>query len=328
MYEAKAVKEPQRSSVVVLNGPARAQAAARVQLRDEVSRPDLSQFHVVYEPMVDLRDGSVVGAEALLRWEHPVLGTVPPSDFIPLAEQVGAIAELGEFALRTALGALAGWIATADASGDPLHSATVGVNLSPRQLGVPGLCDLVRSLLRHHGLAPFRLVLEITEEALLDDWATAVEVVTELRSIGVGVAVDDFGTGYSSLRYLRRFDTSTVKIDREFVQALPDEPRTRALVASVLEMARSLDLYTVAEGIETLDQLQVVRSLGCRFAQGYLFDRPLRAEAFGELLLSRHHYPMGAHPASSTLILPSPREEPAIRQVVPTSFPVIPRRTG
>jgi EAL domain-containing protein (putative c-di-GMP-specific phosphodiesterase class I) len=297
-------------------------------MRDEVSRPDLTQFSIVYEPMVDLSDGSVVGAEALLRWNHPVLGNVPPSAFIPLAEQVGAIAELGEFALRTALGDLAGWMSTATSQGAPLGIASVGVNLSPRQLGVTGLCDLVRSLLAEHGLEPYRLVLEITEQALMDDWATAVEVVGELRSLGVGVAVDDFGTGYSSLRYLRRFDTSTVKIDQEFVQAMPDEPRTRALVASVLEMARSLDLYTVAEGIETLDQLQVVRGLGCRFAQGFLFDRPMRAEAFGALLLGRHRYPMGAHPQSALRTMPLPREEPAARQVVPTSLPVIPRRLG
>jgi diguanylate cyclase (GGDEF)-like protein len=324
MYQAKARKDPQRSSVVVLTGPARDQAAARVLLRDEVSRPTLSQFHVVYEPVVDLTDGTVVGAEALLRWEHPTLGSIAPSDFIALAEQVGAIHELGEFALRTAVTDLAGWLATAEAHGDPLLAASVGVNLSPRQLGTPQLCELVRHLLDEHDLAPHRLVLEITEQALLDDWATAVEVVRELREIGVAVAVDDFGTGWSSLRYLRRFDTTTVKIDREFVQAVPDEPRTRALVASVLEMARSLDLDTVAEGIETLDQLQVLRALGCRCAQGYLFDRPMEAAAFGALLLDRHRYPVGAMPQAGALKLPSPRKD----SQVPTRPPVIPRRIG
>jgi diguanylate cyclase (GGDEF)-like protein len=328
MYEAKAAKVPLRSSVVVLNGAARASAAARVLMRDEVSHPDVSQFHLLYEPMVDLSDGSVIGAEALLRWEHPTLGSVGPAEFVALAEQVGGIAELGEFALRTAIADLAGWLAEAEDAGDPLARGSVGVNLSPRQLGTPGLCDLVRSVLAEHRLEPFRLVLEITEEALLDDWATAVEVVQELRSIGVAVAVDDFGTGYSSLRYLRRFDTSTVKIDREFVQAVADEPRTRALVASVLEMTRSLDLYSVAEGIETLDQLQVLRTLGCGYAQGYLFDRPMPAEAFGALLVGRHRYPMGAHPLSGTLMLPGPREDTGPRHVVPTSVPVSPRQTG
>ncbi|MGZ6793309.1 MAG: putative bifunctional diguanylate cyclase/phosphodiesterase, partial [Mycobacteriales bacterium] len=327
MYEAKAGKEPHRSTVVVLDGRARAQAAARVRMRDEVSYPDLSQFRLVYEPVVDLSDGAVVGAEALLRWDHPLLGSVPPAEFVALAEQVGGIARLGEFALREATSALAGWLAEGEATGRPLPRGTVGVNLSPRQLGIPGLCDLVRDVLDEHGLAPYRLVLEITEEALLDDWATAVDVISELRSIGVGVAVDDFGTGYSSLRYLRRFDTSTVKVDREFVQAVADEPRTRALVASVLQMARSLDLYTVAEGIETLDQLQVLRGLGCQYAQGHLFDRPLRPEAFGALLVAGHRYPLGAHPAAAAAALPVPREQEPPR-VVPAALPVIGRQTG
>lgn len=329
MYQAKAVKVPQRSTVVVLAGQARDQAAARVRLRDEVSHPELEQFHVVYEPMVDLSDGQVIGAEALLRWRHPVLGDVPPSTFVPLAEQVGAIHELGEFALRTAAADLAGWLAQAADAGDPLLRASVGVNLSPRQLGDPSLCDLVREVLEVNGLQPYQLVLEITEEALLDDWGTAVEVVRDLRDIGIAVAVDDFGTGYSSLRYLRRFDTCTVKIDREFVQAVADEPRTRALVASVLEMSRSLDLYSVAEGIETLDQLQVLRALGCRFAQGYLFDKPMAPEAFGTLLTTRHRYPMGPNPAGG--LVPVPREHPGPRQVMPATLPVVPivpRRTG
>jgi diguanylate cyclase (GGDEF)-like protein len=316
MYEAKSRKKPQASTVVVLDGQARAQAAARVQLRDDVSHPQLEQFRMVYEPRVNLVDGAVAGAEALLRWRHPVLGEISPEVFIPLAEHVGAIHLLGEHALRTAVHAFADWLVQAEAAGDPLEQVCVGVNISPRQLGRPGLVDLVREVLAEHELPPYRLVLEITEEALLDDWDTAVEVVRELRGLGVGVAVDDFGTGYSSLRYLRRFDTSTVKIDREFIQAVADEPRTRALVASVLDMARSLDLETVAEGIETLDQLAVLRALGCQFAQGYLFDKPMEHDAFGELLLGRHRYPM------TGFAVPVPRD------AGPADLPIIPRRTG
>ncbi len=321
MYEAKAAKEPHRSGVVVLSGASRDAAAARVQLRDDISRPDLTQFHVVYEPMVDLVSGAVIGAEALLRWDHPELGAIPPSEFIPLAESVGAIHVLGELCLRTAVRDLAGWLTASVERGEPLVAASIGVNLSPRQLGRQGLCDLVREVLADHDLPASRLVLEITEQALMDDWATAVEVVRELREIGVGVAVDDFGTGYSSLRYLRRFDTSTVKVDREFVQALPDEARTRALVASVIGMARSLDLLTVAEGIETLDQLQVVRALGCRFAQGYLFDRPMPADAFGALLVGRHRYPLTGLPATVAFVPPP-------RVIAPSRVPVIPRQLG
>jgi diguanylate cyclase (GGDEF)-like protein len=324
MYEAKASKEPHRSGVVVLQGPTRAAAAARVHMRDEVSRPSLDQFGLVYEPMVRLADGQVVGAEALLRWQHPVLGSVGPSEFVPLAEQVGAIAALGAHALRTAAADLAGWLAEAADRGTPLTRGTIGVNVSPRQLAVPDLCDLVREVLAEHRLEPFRLVLEITEQALMDDWETAVDVVRELRSIGVGVAVDDFGTGYSSLRYLRRFDTSTVKIDREFVAAVADEPRTRALVASVVDMARSLDLSSVAEGVETAAQLEVLRELGCRFAQGYLFSRPLQRDAFGALFVGGHRYPVGDGPAAGAP-LPAPR---GLHPPLAPAVAVSPRRSG
>jgi EAL domain-containing protein (putative c-di-GMP-specific phosphodiesterase class I) len=311
MYEAKSRKEPQRSGVVVLDGEARARAAARVQLRDDVSRPQLEQFRVVYEPVVELATGRIVGAEALLRWHHPLLGDIPPSTFIPLAEHVGAIHELGELALRRAVGDVATWLRAACDDGTPLEDLVVGVNLSPRQLGSPGLVELVEEVLTEHGVAPERLVLEITEEALLEDWDTAVLVVRELRALGVGVAVDDFGTGYSSMRYLRRFDTSTLKIDREFVEVVGEERRTRALVASVIELADSLGLTTVAEGVETLDQLQVLRSLGCRYAQGYLFDRPMERDAFGALLLAGHAYPLG--PGSSPVV-PAPRSERVLEQ--------------
>jgi diguanylate cyclase (GGDEF)-like protein len=311
MYEAKGRKEPHRCGVTVLDNEARARAAARVQLRDDVSRPRLEEFRVVYEPLVDLTTGCVVGAEGLLRWLHPVLGEVPPATFIPLAEQVGGIQLLGELALRCAVGDLAAWRTTAARRGIPLDHVTVSVNLSPRQLGIPGLVDLVAAVLQEHHVPPSRLTLEITEEALLEDWDTAVEVVRELRAHGVGVAVDDFGTGYSSMRYLRRFDTSTLKIDREFVEVVGEERRTRALVASVIELADSLGLTTVAEGVETLDQLQVLRSLGCRYAQGYLFDRPMERDAFGALLLAGHAYPLG--PGSSPVV-PAPRSERVLEQ--------------
>ncbi|HUR51342.1 MAG TPA: EAL domain-containing protein [Mycobacteriales bacterium] len=309
MYEAKSRKEPQRCGVVVLDSEQRAQAAVRVMLRDDVARPRLEEFRVVYEPVVDLATGTVVGAEALLRWRHPALGDVAPATFIPLAEQVGGIHQLGELALRSAVADVAAWLLAARARGGSLERLTVGVNLSPRQLGSPGLVDLVLDVLEEHGVEPARLLLEITEEALLQDWDTAVDVVRELRAVGVGVAVDDFGTGYSSMRYLRRFDTSTLKIDREFVQVVGEERRTRALVASVIELAGALGLTTVAEGVETRDQLQVLQALGCRLAQGYLFDRPMEREAFGALLRTGHCYPVGA-PVTA---LPAPRQETAPR---------------
>ena len=289
MYEAKAGKGSGRSRVVLLTGPDRARAAARVRLRDEVAHPDLRQFRLVYQPVLDLRDGALVGAEALLRWQHPELGDVPPDVFVPLAEQVGGIDVLGEHVLHTALAAFAGWVREATAEGGPVRGA-VGVNVSSRQLDRPDLPERVAAALAEHGLAPHRLVLEITESALVQDWDTAVDVVSRLRGLGVAVAVDDFGTGYSSLSYLRRFETSTIKVDQEFVHGLADGPRHRALVRSVVAMAEQLDLYTVGEGVETVEQARALCEEGCRYAQGQLFDPPLEAEAFGRLLVGRHAY--------------------------------------
>jgi EAL domain-containing protein (putative c-di-GMP-specific phosphodiesterase class I) len=208
-------------------------------------------------------------------------------EFIPMSDQVGSVGVLGEFVLATAVADLAAWQALA-----PGYPLSVAVNLSPRQLVDPRLPGRVLSLVAAHGLEPDQLLLEITETALVDDLDTAVELVAELRAGGVSVAVDDFGTGYSSLRYLRRFPADVVKVDREFVQAVVGEPRTAALVKSVVDMAGALDLRTVAEGIETVEQLQLVQSLGCEFGQGYLFSRPVEAAAITALVTADHRYPV------------------------------------
>jgi EAL domain-containing protein (putative c-di-GMP-specific phosphodiesterase class I) len=255
--------------VAVLTGRARASAAATIRIREEVSTPDLTQFSVVYQPVVDLVTGEIVAVEALLRWCHPSYGDVSPATFIPLAERVGSVTVLGDFVFRTALDVLVRWT---EVSGTDI---TVGVNVSPRQLVDPYLPDTLTALLVERGIAPRRLGVEVTEEALVDDIDAVAETVTALRAAGITVAVDDFGTGYSSLRYLRRFDANIVKIDQEFVQAAPDEPRTHALVGSVVTMAQALDVICVAEGIETLEQLALVRGAGCHYGQGYLFAKPM-----------------------------------------------------
>jgi diguanylate cyclase (GGDEF)-like protein len=287
MYQAKASKDTRASTGVVLAGAARTRAAALIRLREEISQPDLGQFGVVYQPVVDLADGTIRGVEALIRWRHPQLGAISPVEFIPLAEQVGSVTVLGEYVLATAAADLAAWGAIA-----PAYRLSIGVNLSPRQLVDPHLPARVVELIRSHGLATDQLMLEITETALVDDLDSAVDLVAALRSAGISVAVDDFGTGYSSLRYLRRFPADVVKIDREFVQAIVGEPRTAALVKSVVDMADALDLQTVAEGIETLEQLRHVQRLGCELGQGYLFSRPVSASAVTELLLAGHVYPV------------------------------------
>jgi diguanylate cyclase (GGDEF)-like protein len=293
MYEAKALKSTDDSPVAVLTGRARASAAATIRIREDVSLPALEQFRLEYQPLVDLQSGEIAGAEALLRWRHPEFGEIGPVTFIPLADRAGSIGLLGEFALETALTDLARWTAAG-------HRIAMGVNVSPRQLGDPSLTRTAVQLLTDRGLAPSQLMLEITEEAFVDDLEPVVESVAELRAAGISVAVDDFGTGYSSLRYLRRFDADVVKIDREFVAASSAEPRTDALVRSVVEMSKALNLTCIAEGIETLEQLALVRSHGCRLGQGFLLDPPMSAEAFEKLLRAGHVYPVDVSAPTAT----------------------------
>jgi EAL domain-containing protein (putative c-di-GMP-specific phosphodiesterase class I) len=276
LYEAKA---RDKGGIVVIEGAERAAAAQQVHLREQIAQPDLRHFRVVYQPVVDVATGELRGAEALLRWQHPELGEISPNDFIGLAEHGGSIATLGWHVLSTACGQLAEWNTTA-----PDMELTVGVNVSILQLHEPGFVRRVRALIEEHGLAPRQLVLEITEQSLAHDFELAVGVVAELRAAGISVAVDDFGTGYSSLRYLHRFAADVVKIDRSFIANLSGSAHTQKLVRSVIDMARSLDLQSVAEGIETERQLEIVQALGCELAQGYLFSMPVPADDFSALL--------------------------------------------
>jgi diguanylate cyclase (GGDEF)-like protein/PAS domain S-box-containing protein len=284
LYEAKA---RDKGGIVVIEGEERVAAAQQVHLRQEIAQPDLDDFHVVYQPLVDLATGEVRGAEALLRWRHPELGEIPPGEFIALAEHGGSITTLGWFVLETALAQLAQWGELV-----PDRRLAVGVNVSILQLHEPGFVGRVRALIAMYGLAADQVVLEITEQSLAHDFETAVGVVAQLRQAGVSVAVDDFGTGYSSLRYLHRFAADVVKIDRSFIANLSGSAHTQKLVRSVVDMARSLDLQSVAEGIETPQQLEIIRALGCEIAQGYLFSRPVAPDRLTEMLASGPLHPM------------------------------------
>ena len=276
LYEAKG---SDKGGVVFIDGHERDVAAQQVHLREEIASPVLEQFRVVYQPIVDLSSGQMRGVEALLRWRHPDLGDVPPDTFIPMAEAGGSIQELGWFVLREVCAQLAQWRRTV-----PRHRMAVGINVSSRQLDEPGFAAGVHALVAEHGLDPEQVVLELTEQSLSRDFETAVEVVAELRAGGVSVAVDDYGTGYSSLRYLHRFDADVVKIDRSFIAYLEDSLHTQKIVRSVMDMATSLDLQSIGEGIETFGQLALLRSLGCELGQGYLFSRPVEPGGIGELL--------------------------------------------
>jgi diguanylate cyclase (GGDEF)-like protein/PAS domain S-box-containing protein len=246
------------------------------ELRDALGRRELSNF---YQPIVDPTSGAIAGFEALVRWNHPERGTVPPNEFIPIAEQNGLILELGHAVLLEACMEAAQWPPRSD--GTPLR---ISVNISPRQLSDSGLVDSVQAVLRVSGLAADRLSLEITESAFTDDPARALDVLQRLKQLGVRLELDDFGTGYSSLTYVRMFPIDALKIDRSFVGGVCNSQEDAAIVAAVISMGRALGVNVVAEGVESEAQSNVLQTLGCTLAQGYLFSRPVPAARLRELV--------------------------------------------
>lgn len=276
MYTAKSAG---KGRVCAVHGGDRAAAVRKTAVRELVAHPQMDHFRVLYQPVVDLRDGHVRGLEALVRWHHPDVGEVSPVEFIHLAEQAGSIGDIGRHVLRTALHDLAQW-----QEAFPERRLAVGVNVSPLQLRDDELLRAAVAALTEHGLDSDQLVLEITEEALVGDIEQAALAVSALRERGISVAIDDFGTGYSSFRYLDRFDADVLKIDRSFVAKMGTNARTRELVRSVNQLGQVLDLQTIAEGVETLADLHLLREMGCELAQGFLFSRPVSREEITELL--------------------------------------------
>jgi EAL domain-containing protein (putative c-di-GMP-specific phosphodiesterase class I) len=241
---------------------------------------DQQQFVLYYQPEVDLSTRKIVGLEALIRWQHPERGLVPPMEFIPLAEESGLILPIGDWGLGQACKQIQIWCRE-----DPrLSSLRVGVNLSARQFSREGLADHVKALLLQFGINSRQLGLEMTESSLIPNLRIALEVLGSLRRLGVSLLLDDFGTGYSSLNHLHSFPFDVLKIDRSFVDRMTQGDPPLQIVRTIIELARVLGLDVVAEGIETREQYRLLRQLGCRFGQGYLFARPLSAEAITELL--------------------------------------------
>jgi diguanylate cyclase (GGDEF)-like protein/PAS domain S-box-containing protein len=222
------------------------------------------EFALYYQPVVDTISNRLIGYEALLRWHHPVRGKVPPSDFIPFAEQHGLMVEIGDWVLKTACEEAANWA----------DGLSVSVNLSPTQFRSPNLVQRIMGLLEASGLAPNRLELEITETAMMNDVANAKSVLEELRALGVLVAMDDFGTGYSSLSFLRTLPFTRIKIDRSFVQDLGRTKESLAIVRAVTGLCSSLGVATTAEGVETEEQRRILEREGCQQLQGYLLGHP------------------------------------------------------
>ena len=238
------------------------------------------QLRTVYQPLIDMRTGRPIGAEALVRWEHPTDGMRSPDQFIALAEDSGLITEIGELVLNDACGQGARWVAESPDQEDLL----VTVNLSARQVADDAIVEQVAAALAGSGLEPHRLVLEITETVLMHDRDAAAATLWQLKGLGVRIAIDDFGTGYSSLAYLRRFPIDMLKVAREFVDGLGRDAHDDVITRAIVELAGTLGLLTVAEGIETTQQSETVAALGCDIAQGYLFSRPIEADAVSAVM--------------------------------------------
>jgi diguanylate cyclase (GGDEF)-like protein/PAS domain S-box-containing protein len=245
------------------------------RLRGAIARNELL-LH--YQPQVDVRSGGIIGVEALLRWDDPGRGLVPPAQFIPLAEDTGLIVQIGEWVLREACRQLKAWL---DAGLGPLVMA---VNLSPRQFRQKNLVETVAGILAETGLPPDRLELEITESTMMHRTEEAAASLRALRRIGVQISLDDFGTGYSSLAYLHRFPVHTLKVDQSFVRDIRSDRDDAAIVSTVITLARQLNLKSLAEGVETREQLAFLRTRGCDSYQGYLFCRPLPADEVTAIL--------------------------------------------
>jgi predicted signal transduction protein with EAL and GGDEF domain len=262
------------------------------------------EFELFYQPVVNLQTNEISGLEALIRWRHPVHGLVSPAQFIPLAEEIGFIIPLGEWAIRQACTTAARW---------PDH-VKIAVNLSPVQFRSAGLVQTVVSALAASGLAPRRLELEITETTLLQDSETTLAMLYQLRGLGVGIAMDDFGTGYSSLSYLQSFPFDRIKIDRSFIKDIGDGSGSLNIVRAVAAMAKGLGMETTAEGVETELQREKVASEGCTEMQGYLFSRPLPA---GDI--ERQYFPglavdaIASEPAVQPAAAPAPQMPIAVR---------------
>jgi EAL domain-containing protein (putative c-di-GMP-specific phosphodiesterase class I) len=256
----------------------------RVQNRFDTERAlraalDRGELDVAYQPMVDLKSGRIFSVEALLRWDDPERGEILPGEFIDLAEETGLIVPIGSFVLERACAQVAEWRSIPGA--EELH---LSVNVSPVQLLGSELKQGVRSALTAAGLPPETLTLEITESLLIEDSAACLDRLHTLKGLGIRLSVDDFGTRYSSLGYLNRMPLDGMKIDRTFVHRLGGQHRDNAIVSAIVAMADGLDLWVVAEGIESEDQRMQLLELGCRYGQGFMFAKPERADAVSSLV--------------------------------------------
>lgn len=276
MYRAK---QNGRNDYCFFTTEMQARSSRTLQIDNALRRAmEREQFSLVYQPQLSLKNDRIVGFEALIRWKHPQFGNIPPDEFIPIAESNGQIIPIGEWVLRTAVSQLKTW------QDRGYRDFTVSVNLSAVQFRHPRLPELVMNILEEAGVEPGYLQLELTEGVAMENPLAAIAVIDELHKRGIRISIDDFGTGYSSLTYLKRFNVYSLKIDRSFVRDLPADSEDMAIVTAVISLANSLGMRTVAEGVETREQLEFLHSKGCTEIQGYHLSRPLIVEKVEEFL--------------------------------------------
>jgi len=277
MYRAK---ENGKARYEVFDHGMHARAVSRLQLESDLRQAiERNEFCVYYQPIVSLETGRLAGFEALVRWNHPRRGLVSPADFIPVAEETGLIVPIGEWVLNEACARVRQWQIDS-----PSHrSLSLSVNLSARQVAQPDLLNRIKEALENSKLNSHCLKLEITESVVMENAEAAAQMFKQLRSLGVQLSIDDFGTGYSSLSYLHRFPLNYLKIDRSFVSRLTTD-NDNAIVRTISTLARNLGMEVIAEGIETEEQFQQLKMLGCEYGQGYLFSRPVANEGVEHLL--------------------------------------------
>jgi EAL domain-containing protein (putative c-di-GMP-specific phosphodiesterase class I) len=236
------------------------------------------EFFLVFQPQLELKEGSITGVEALLRWKHDVLGIISPAQFIPLAEETGLIVPIGRWVLDEACKQLKRW------HNSGFDKLTVAVNVSAKQFEKSDIVDTVYSVLQKNNLDPKYLQLELTENIVMKNRDRFLHTFHEFRKLGINVAIDDFGTGFSSLSYLKKFDVNQLKIDKSFVKEICMDYRDEAITAAIISMAHSLNLDVLAEGVETEEQLLVLKNQNCDKIQGYYFSRPEKAEEIEKML--------------------------------------------
>ena len=305
MYRAKAQG---KACYEVFDKGMHTHAVYVLQMENDLRRAiDREELRVYYQPIVSLDNGKLAGFEALIRWQHPERGFINPSDFIPLAEDTGLIVPLGLWILRKACLQLTKW--QWQSAGN--RSLFMSVNLSGKQVAQPALVDQIRNILEETNVEARHLKLEITESAVMDNAEMAVQLLKRLKGLGVQLSIDDFGTGYSSLGYLHRFPVNTLKIDRSFVGRIGEAAENIEIVRTIVSLAENMGMEVVAEGIETLSQLKQLRKLKCQYGQGYLFSRPVNADAVSDWISHKPHWQDTLYPATPEYLLPL---QPAVAQ--------------